>query len=52
MAILNKYKDTLDDLIDSLDTKSLGQSKSSNWPKSIDKETRNAQGSGGASPSL
>ena len=41
MAILNKYKDTLDDFIDSSDTESLDYLDSLNWPKLIDKGSRN-----------
>ena len=52
VAIPNKYKDTLDDLIDSLDTEFSDQPKSPNWPGPIDKRTRNAPRSRGASPSL
>lgn len=36
MTISNKYKNTLDNLIDSLDK------KSSNWPRPIDKKSDNA----------
>ena len=52
MAILNKYKDTLDDLIDSSDTESPNQPESPDRLGPIDKGTRNAPRSRGASPSL
>lgn len=42
MAILNKYKDTLDDFINNSNTESLDQPKSLDWLKPIDKETCNA----------
>ena len=51
-AILNKYKDTLDDLIDSLDTESPDQPESSDWLGPIDKRTCNVPRSRGASSSL
>lgn len=51
-AILNKYKDTFDDLFDSSDIESLGQQKSSDQSESIDKETSNAYRSGSAWPIL
>ena len=41
-TILNKYKDTLDDLIDSLDIEFLGHPDSLNWLELIDKGSRNA----------
>lgn len=52
MAIPNKYKDTLDDLIDSSDTESPDQPESPDRLGPIDKGTRNAPRSRGASPSL
>ena len=52
MAIPNKYKDTLDDLIDSSDIKSPDQPESPDWLGLIDKGIRNASRSRGASPSL
>lgn len=51
-AILNKYKDTFYDLIDNLNTESLSQLEFPNWPKLIDKGTRNMRRSGGASSNL
>ena len=42
VAILNKYKDNFDDLIDSLDTEFLDKPKSSNWLGLIDKGICNA----------
>lgn len=42
MGIPKKYKDILDDLIDSLDTKSPDWPNSPNWLGSIDKESCNA----------
>ena len=50
--ILNKYKDTLYDLIDSLDTEFSDQPESPDWPGPIDKGTRNAFRSKGALSSL
>ena len=52
MVISNKYKDTLDDHIDSSDTKSPDQPESPDWLGLIEKGTRNAPRSKGASPSL
>ena len=52
MAISNKYKDTLDDLIDSSDIKSSDQPKFPDRLGPIDKGTRNAPKSRSASPSL
>ena len=40
-AIPNKYKDTLDNLIDSSDTEFPDQSEFPNWPEPIDKGTCN-----------
>ena len=52
-AIFNKYKDTLDDLIDSSDTKSPDYSDSPNWPGLIDtKGSRNAPKSKDGSPTF
>ena len=51
-AILNKYKNTLDNLIDSSDTKSLDQPDSSNRSRLIDKGLRNASRSRSDSPTL
>lgn len=51
-AIPNKYKNTLDDLINSSDTKSPDQPKSPDWPKPIDKGTHNARRFKGALLSL
>ena len=51
-AIANKYKATLNDLIDSPDTKSPSEPESPNRPESIDKETRNACRSESALPSF
>lgn len=51
-AILNKYKNILDDFIDSLDTESLDQLESLNWPGLIDKERHNTPKARNASPSL
>ena len=51
-AILNKYKDTLDDLIDSLDTESPNQPESLDWLGPIDKGTRNVPRSRGTLPSF
>ena len=51
-AIPNKYKDSLDDLIDSSDTKSLDQPEFPNWLGPIDKGIRNAPKFRSASPSL
>ena len=45
MAIFNKYKDNLDDPIDSSDTKSQDQPKSLNWLRPIDNGICNAPGS-------
>ena len=42
MAIPNKYKNTLDDLIYSSDIESLNHSNSSNRPRLIDKGSHNA----------
>ncbi len=50
MAIPNKYKDTLDDLIDSSDTESLDHPNSPNRPGLIDKGSRNALKFRGGSP--
>ena len=52
MAISNKYKNTLDDLIDSSDIESPDQPESLDWLRPLDKGTRNAFRSKGASPSL
>ena len=52
MAIFNKYNDILDDLIDSLDTESPDQPEFLDRLEPIDKRTRNASRSRGASPSL
>ena len=51
-AIPNKYKDTFDDFIDSLDTKSPDQLESLDRPEPIDKGTRNTPKSRGALPSF
>lgn len=51
-TILNKYKDTLDDLIDRLDTESLDQSESLDWLEPIDKGIRNVLASKNDSLSL
>ena len=48
----NKYKDTLDDLIDNSDIESLNQPESPDRPGSIDKGTRNSPSSRGASSSF
>ena len=40
-AILNKYRNTHDDLINSSDIESLNHPNSSNWPRLIDKESHN-----------
>ena len=42
MAISNKYKDTLNNLIDKLDTESLDQPESLDWLGLIDKGIYNA----------
>ncbi len=42
IAIPNKYKDTLDDLIDSSDIESPDRPDSPDWPGLIDKGSRNA----------
>ena len=52
MAIPNKYKDTLDDLIDSLDTEFPDQPEFPDQLGPFDKGTRNAPRSRGASLSL
>ncbi len=52
MAIPNKYKNTLDDLIDSSDTESLDWPNSPNRPGLIDKGSHNAPRSKGGSPTL
>lgn len=52
VVILNKYKNTLDDFIDSLDTEFLSQPESLNQPEPIDKGTRNMGRSRGALTSL
>ncbi len=52
MAIPNIYKDTLDNLIDSLDTESSDWLDSPNRPGLIDKRSRNAPRSRGGSPTL
>ena len=51
-TISNKYKDTLDDLMDSSDTKSLDYLDSLNWPEFIDKESRNTPKSRDVSPTF
>ena len=51
-AIPNKYKDSLDDLIDSSDTESPDQPESPDWLEPIDKGTCNVPRSRGASLSL
>ena len=51
-AIPNKYRDTLDDLIDSSDTELPDQPESLVWLGLIDKGTRNVSRSGGAPLSL
>ncbi len=51
-AIPNKYKDTLDDLIDSSDTESQDRPNSPNRPGLIDKGSRNTPRSRGGSPTL
>ena len=51
-AILNKYKDTLDDLIDSSDIESPDQPDYPAWPGLIDKRSRNACRLRGGSPTL
>ncbi len=50
--IPNKYKDTLDDFIDSLDTESPDRPDSPTWPGQIDKGSQNAPRSRGGSPTL
>lgn len=52
MAIFNKYYDIFDDFIDSSDTESSSQLKFLDWPKLIDKRTRNARKSKGTLPNL
>ena len=52
VAIPNKYKDTLDDLIDSSDTESPDQPESPNRLGPIDKGIHNAPRSKDASPSF
>ncbi len=52
MAIPNKYKDTLNDLIDSSDTESQDWPDSPDRPGLIDKESRDAPRSRGGSPTL
>ncbi len=51
-AIPNKYKDTLDNFIDSSDTESPDRSDSPDRPGLIDKGSRNASRSRGSSPTL
>lgn len=51
-AILNKYKDTLDNRIDSPDTKFLDWSDSPYRPGLIDKRSRNVPGSKSGSLTL
>ncbi len=51
-AIPNKYKDTLDELINSSDTESPDQSDSPDQPGLIDKGSHNAPRSKGGSPTL
>ena len=51
-AIFNKYKNTFDDLIDSLDIESLDHLDSLNWPGLIDKGSRNAPKSKDGSPTF
>ena len=50
MAIPNKYKDTLDDLIDSSDTESSNYPDSSNRPELINKGSCNMPKSRNGSP--
>ncbi len=52
VAILNKYKDTLDDLIDSSDTESPDRPDSPNWSGIFDKGPRNSPRSRDGSPTL
>ena len=52
MAIPNIYKDTLDDLIDSLDINFLKQPDSPDWLESIGEGIRNVSMSKDASPNL
>ena len=49
VAIFNKYKNTLNNLIDSLDTESLDCPDFSNWLGLIDKRSRNTLKSRGSS---
>lgn len=51
-AILHKYKDTLYDLIDSLDIESLDWLDFPNWSKLIDKGLRNTSKFRGGSPNF
>ena len=51
-AIPKKYKDTLDDLIDSLDTESPDYPDSLNWPEQINKESHNMPKSRDGSPTF
>ena len=43
IATFNRYKNTLDDLSDSLNIRSPDQPESSNWLELIDKEIENAR---------
>ena len=52
LAIFNKYKDTFDDLIDSLDMETPDWPNSLAWPRLIDKRSRNAPRSKSGSPTL
>ncbi len=52
VAIPNKYKDTLNDLIDNSDTESPDRPDSPDRPGLIDKGSRNAPRSRGSSPTL
>ena len=51
-TISNKYKNTLNEFIDSSDTKSPYQPESLDWPRLIDKGIRNAPRFKGTSPNL
>ncbi len=52
IAIPNKYKNTLDDLIESSDIESQDRPDSPDWPRLIDKGSRNALQSRDGSPTL
>ena len=52
VAIYNKYKNTLDDLINSSDTASLDYTNSSNWPRLIHKKLYHAHKSKDGSPTF